>query len=173
MSRRPHWTSTVDGTTMLLVSRHTGARRTIDLTRCPQRLASPAHWREDGECHCADTWKRWPWEPLERLALQAAARGGPEYDEGHYVVGDRSRHWDHAIASPENTARMVARALDISDRQVFRYRQWGLLTDRQADQYAIRLGLHPALVWGDAWWDAAPDALFDPEPQLALTFGGA
>jgi hypothetical protein len=31
------------------------------------------------------------------------------------------------------------------------------LTDEQADRWAIRLGQHPAMVWGAAWLDAAGD----------------
>ncbi|QQS25165.1 MAG: hypothetical protein IPM43_01875 [Actinomycetota bacterium] len=27
------------------------------------------------------------------------------------------------------------------------------LTDRQADAYATRLGLHPATIWGNTWHD--------------------
>lgn len=31
------------------------------------------------------------------------------------------------------------------------------LNDRQADHWATAVGLHPALVWGHAWFEAAPD----------------
>jgi len=30
------------------------------------------------------------------------------------------------------------------------------LNDRQADHWATAVGLHPALVWGYAWFEAAP-----------------
>jgi hypothetical protein len=26
------------------------------------------------------------------------------------------------------------------------------LPERRADEWAVRLGLHPCEVWGDAWW---------------------
>lgn len=33
----------------------------------------------------------------------------------------------------------------------------GRLTERAADQLACHLGEHPALIWGEAWWDL-PDS---------------
>lgn len=50
----------------------------------------------------------------------------------------------------------TARALGIHPRMVYRWRHNGL-TWAQADELAVRLGLHPATVWGRAWWAAADD----------------
>jgi hypothetical protein len=41
------------------------------------------------------------------------------------------------------------------------------MTDRQADEWAIRLGLHPLLVWGWAWIDEAGGALRPAAARLA------
>lgn len=30
------------------------------------------------------------------------------------------------------------------------------LSDRQADHWAVALGLHPSWVWGKGWWENAP-----------------
>lgn len=46
--------------------------------------------------------------------------------------------------------RTQAERLGVDDRQVSRWRRGGL-TDAMADRCAIRLGLHPLLVWGPAW----------------------
>lgn len=37
---------------------------------------------------------------------------------------------------------------------VKRCRQHGWIGERAADRFACRvLGVHPALIWGEAWWD--------------------
>ena len=33
------------------------------------------------------------------------------------------------------------------------------LTDRQADRWSCRLGLHPSWVWGEQWWRNGPSEL--------------
>ena len=49
----------------------------------------------------------------------------------------------------------AAAALGVSHETVRKWRcgeRPTVFVDR-ADQYAVRLGLHPALIWGDAWWN--------------------
>lgn len=46
------------------------------------------------------------------------------------------------------TLRGTARRLGIDPALLCRP-----LSDRQADHYACRLGLHPVTVWGDDWWN--------------------
>jgi hypothetical protein len=53
------------------------------------------------------------------------------------------------LDAPEAAAK-----LGVSDDSIRQWRSRGttkLFVDR-ADQYAVRLGLHPALIWGDDWW---------------------
>jgi plasmid maintenance system antidote protein VapI len=52
-------------------------------------------------------------------------------------------------------ALSAAHQLGVSDKTVTRWRtgQRKGLTIGNADRYACALGLHPGLVWGDAWWD--------------------
>jgi hypothetical protein len=47
-----------------------------------------------------------------------------------------------------------AAALGVGRHSVLRLRQRGL-TERQADELAIRLGTHPGLVWPELWWQLA------------------
>ena len=49
------------------------------------------------------------------------------------------------------TWRASAAALGVHDRQISRWRSYGL-TDDQADRCAIAIGSHPALVW-PGWHD--------------------
>lgn len=44
---------------------------------------------------------------------------------------------------------VVARRLGVDERQVLRWRSYGALTERQADELATRLRYHPAQVWPD------------------------
>lgn len=60
--------------------------------------------------------------PLEALAGRLGAAGGPT-----------------ALASQ----------LDVSVRNIYRWRRIGL-TEAQADEFAVRCGLHPCEVWD--WW---------------------
>lgn len=60
-----------------------------------------------------------------------------------------------AISSPEapTSKRTVAKTLGIDTSLLCRP-----LTYVQADRYAVRLGLHPAQVWGAAWWRAEAES---------------
>lgn len=50
--------------------------------------------------------------------------------------------------------RDIAYALGIERNLVVLARQRGL-SEWQADKFACKLGIHPALIWGDLWWDTA------------------
>lgn len=53
-----------------------------------------------------------------------------------------------AVIGKDATAAVIAAKLGIGVRQVHRLRRAGGLTEVQADELAVRLGLHPAEVWG-------------------------
>lgn len=55
----------------------------------------------------------------------------------------------------------LATALAISHRHAERLIAHGL-TDVQADRFAVRIGLHPSMVWVD-WWDIEPDVDEGPD----------
>ena len=48
----------------------------------------------------------------------------------------------------------AARALDVNPRQIYRWRRTGV-SWAQADELAVRVGVHPSAVWGAAWWSTA------------------
>jgi Bacterial regulatory proteins, gntR family len=64
------------------------------------------------------------------------------------------------------TAGRLAAELSLSGATVRKAARRGL-TDRQADEWAIRLRLHPLLVWGWAWIDPAASALRPAAARLA------
>jgi hypothetical protein len=64
------------------------------------------------------------------------------------------------------TASRLAAELSLSGTAVRTAARRGL-SDRQADEWAIRLGLHPLLVWGWAWIDAAGSAPRSAASRLA------
>lgn len=74
---------------------------------------------------------RLAWEPLEYQLMQVLRRE------------------DIAV----NVVQM-ARRLDRDTQTIYYYRQGRDLNVWAADRYACRIGLHPALVWGNDWWDA-------------------
>ena len=49
----------------------------------------------------------------------------------------------------------LARRLGVHATTVQNARRRGL-NDRQADHWATAIGLHPALIWGPEWFEAAP-----------------
>lgn len=61
-----------------------------------------------------------------------------------------ARTWDPAalVASTSMPLRAVARRLGVDPAILCRP-----LSGRQADDYACRLGTHPAVVWGTDWWE--------------------
>jgi hypothetical protein len=53
------------------------------------------------------------------------------------------------------TSRELAESLQVSTKRVDRAVVTGL-NDKSADEFACRLGLHPAMLWGD-WFDAVSE----------------
>lgn len=47
----------------------------------------------------------------------------------------------------------LAERTGVTDRSISRWHTTGAIPERAADLVATRLGLHPALVWGESWWD--------------------
>jgi hypothetical protein len=64
------------------------------------------------------------------------------------------------------TVGQLAAELGLSGTTVRQAARRGL-SDRQADEWAIRLGLHPLLVWGWAWIDPSANALRPAASRLA------
>lgn len=60
--------------------------------------------------------------------------------------------------------REQADRLGVHERQVYRWRDYGL-SDDMADRCAIRAGLHPAIVWGTEWDEVG---LVDDVPEQLL-----
>lgn len=56
-------------------------------------------------------------------------------------------------ATRGETLDEIGEALGIQGRQILHYREAGIRLNI-ADRHAISLGLHPADVWGQGWWDA-------------------
>lgn len=57
---------------------------------------------------------------------------------------------------------------DRLERSFYRARRSGHLTLWAADELAVHaLGQHPALVWGDAWWDPPDLRVVQPAVDLA------
>jgi hypothetical protein len=49
----------------------------------------------------------------------------------------------------------IARALHCTNSDIYRWKREGI-TIWRADQIAVdKLGVHPAVVWGEMWWEAA------------------
>lgn len=71
------------------------------------------------------------------------------------------RHFDarilFALFSEDCDDTLIGEALGVGRTQVNRWRndREYLLTDYHADKIAIRIGTHPALIWGRQWWDTA------------------
>lgn len=52
----------------------------------------------------------------------------------------------------------IAAALGVNRRTVRMWRQGDpLISAYRADRLSIRIGTHPALVWGQQWWASAED----------------
>ena len=77
------------------------------------------------------------------------------------MATDEPRPYDLAALVAAAGARVEARRLHVSGSAFARMRLVGL-TERQADEAAVRLGLHPGLVW-ERWWqrDDADDDVVD------------
>lgn len=54
----------------------------------------------------------------------------------------------------EGSDSWVAERCGVSTRTVQRWRRGALLQVATADRVACELGMHPAEIWGDDWWQA-------------------
>jgi len=81
----------------------------------------------------------------------------PEID----AINERNRP-DGAADNPGNTKAgppaALAHLLGCERRKAQRITSEGQIREDDADRIAIRLGYHPALIWGTAWWDLAREA---------------
>lgn len=50
---------------------------------------------------------------------------------------------------------VISELTGIGRRRLTRWQSAGV-PEEEADRIACSLGLHPADIWGDAWWDSAP-----------------
>lgn len=66
-------------------------------------------------------------------------------DDRPFSLADLERRLDNP------GAQQLARRLGVRDRTIHRWRIEGLTFD-QADRLAVRVGFHPANVWGALWW---------------------
>lgn len=80
--------------------------------------------------------------PIEPLRAIAAAKADLHSDES---------------VSGGFTQRLFADMIGMTDRSVTRWMRDGRIPWSSADEAAVALGLHPALVWGDAWWNVKGD----------------
>lgn len=62
----------------------------------------------------------------------------------------KARRWDPAplVAAGDRPLRHLARHLGVDPAVLCRP-----LTDRQADRFAVALGMHPIEIWGTTWWE--------------------
>lgn len=51
--------------------------------------------------------------------------------------------------------REISACSGISEAQLRRWSQRGEIPLLAADHAAIKLGVHPSVIWGDAWWEMA------------------
>ena len=59
-----------------------------------------------------------------------------------------------ATFSPDTDHSTIADALGVPKNAIAVWKTRGIKLDAfRADRLAIRIGLHPALVWGQQWWD--------------------
>jgi hypothetical protein len=55
------------------------------------------------------------------------------------------------------TERLFAEMLGTTAMSLNRWSKTGMVPWASADECAVALGLHPALVWGDLWWNVKGD----------------
>lgn len=87
--------------------------------------------------------RKLPLEPLER----AARRGRPAHVHNicrYCLIDGRS----HVRQGTCYTDKELAGDLGQNLQQIYRWRRNGITT-QQADQLAVRIGSHPALIWPD------------------------
>lgn len=62
-----------------------------------------------------------------------------------------------ALWDDETPDQVIAEALGVGRKTVLNWRKgrYATVDPYAADRYAIRIGTHPGLVWGEEWWTAA------------------
>jgi hypothetical protein len=78
----------------------------------------------------------------------------PEID----AINERNRRpGELTAAAKAGPPAAIESLLGCRRRKAQRITITGEINERDADHIAIRLGYHPALIWGTAWWDLARD----------------
>lgn len=69
---------------------------------------------------------------------------------------------------PDTPATIIAARLGTNRGNVHRWLRGDSvnLSPYAADRYAVRIGLHPCAVWGEAWWEAALAPCRERRPRL-------
>lgn len=64
-----------------------------------------------------------------------------------------------ALFDEEDGDDLIGEALGVGRSRVnhWRHNRHHLLTAYHADRIAIRIGTHPAMLWGRQWWETADD----------------
>lgn len=106
-----------------------------------QYLLEHAHRAIDGPAHTALKHERGLRAPNPRHATNSLLPLEPLMRHAHYA-----------------TIPQLATALNMSPGALRAIRQRGGVPVHRADDLAIRLGLHPANVWGDAFYQQLDDA---------------
>lgn len=61
-----------------------------------------------------------------------------------------------ALWEPGTWDRIIAEACGLGSRSnLWNFKRYGGIPVYRADTIAIHLGLHPASIWGQQWWDLA------------------
>lgn len=101
-----------------------------------QSLGSHARWCPH---RGYESQRRWPYRPLQRFL-------GPCRQSWH-----QSSSWKTTSTERPMTNQLVADILGVSERTVARWAKDGL-SDRLADEVAVKLNVHPFVIW-PAWFD--------------------
>lgn len=88
----------------------------------------------------------YPLEPLLRVA------GRYRYESVRATTAKIGRKKLRGAGTTGTT--VLVEVCGLSGREIAQARHTGL-TDAQADRCALRIGCHPAEIWGDEWWDGA------------------
>lgn len=118
---------------------------------CPSPGDEDGHPRhgEDGTPDVCDQSPIGPLARSEQLFNSARSRNhGSDVSNVGHVARDRFPLEPLRRALASSTMVELALRLGVDRRQVYRWAHYGL-TDMQADEAAIRCGLHPAIVWPD------------------------
>lgn len=131
--------------------------------RAPGRWQAQVSWREGGRRRfSARTVAGGRAEAVAALALLAAEHGvdvdpveeAPP-DPWRCQAGEpRPYPVEQLLEAADATVATLAQRCGVPDRTLYRWCDQGL-TEGQADELAVRAGLHPGEVW-PSWWDEGP-----------------